>query len=248
MTQLVLSELDKQWIEYLIIGGTDALLEQGLSPNQIDDFLARKEVRASLDTINAEFGRQEVVQSVTRFGARRHLARMIPESLKVLRLALLGPEYAMERRTDSRGESTLVVRYDLQGKPIVSIPEVTPTQMKAAAEVLDRTGVAPSKTVERHPNVDLHKLLKEENVTNVTVEEDPTIESTEQRTLSRERVRLTIDQLAERIIELRDSPTAQKLFDTLAGKPEKKKKKKKKLTTSIRRKKNGKARTTKKDA
>lgn len=233
-----LSDKDRQLIEYLVLGGPEALIDLGMKPSQVNAFMERPEVKAALETINAEFNHQDVVQNLTRFAARRRLARLIPDSIEVLEDALRGPTYAREKYTDAAGNQHIVVRQDIQGKPIVQIPEPTRNQVKAATEVLDRTGVGSfDKFGERLPSMNLANLLKQENVGEVSVELDPKLDTAEQQSLSREKVRVVIEMLSDKVSKLRDTTAGKSLLKAISGKPKKKTKPKSKTKVSKSKKK-----------
>lgn len=221
-----LSKLDEQWIERLVIGGPEALVEIGLSLTQVKDFMERPEVKAKLESINTEFNHQDVVTSLTKFATRRKLARMIPDSLDVLRNALAGPVYAQEEVVDTAGNEFTVVRHDIQGNPIIRIPEPTRNQLKAAAEVLDRTGVVSVNKNERLPSMNINLLLKQEQISDIQIEMDPELTTSEQQSLSREKVRNVIEKLSKGLNKVVTGEKVKELKSTLTGKKPKKKAKK----------------------
>lgn len=191
------SDDDLALVEALMVEGPSAFTNRGLSSDDAADFLQRPEVRATLERINSELGQQEALMALVRFTGRRKLSKLVPKAVEVLDDALDGPLYAMHEVIDAAsGERVVVPRLDTKGEPIMLRPGPTPVQLRAATEVLDRVGLAPTTKIQldRAGSINLPQLLGR-----VVESQDPVLPemegSREQQGLSRERVRNAIEVL-----------------------------------------------------
>lgn len=228
MVQSGLSQKERELVARIASLGPSVMFEMGMDTVAAHDFMSRKEVRAELERLNQEFNHQDVIQALTRFNAKRQLARLVPESVDVLRKALAGPTYV--RGPDGKPKISL-----LDGDFAVEEPEPTATQMRAAAEVLDRVGVAGANKMERIPNLNLNVLFKGEEAASVAVEvEDQSLQTEEQRALSRERVRNFILMLSGRLKDIQSSDASAELVGVLKPKSKSKSKSKSKTAKAAR--------------
>lgn len=222
----VLTPEERTLVEQIASLGPVILFEQGMSEEDAQAFMDRPEVKAYLERFALEVQHQDVLGTLTRFSARRQLARLVPESIEVLRRALVGPMYRFERVFDKDGNETIQVRRDLGGNsPLVDIPEPTSNQLRAAGEVLDRVGVIPAQKLEARISVSsVSEIMQREQVIDTTFAVNPETESYEQQTLSRERVRNVLEILKGRLPALLDSKPTKELVASLKPKSVKVKK------------------------
>ena len=184
----VLTEQEKALCRRAFMFGTAALREEGYDKKDSAEWLLRPEIREEMKHLAYEFKHQDVLFALTKFGAKRSLTRLAPGAVAILGQALAGPQYV------TSPDGSVVVGAD--GKPVLMNPGPTPVQLKAASEVLDRVDVVPAGNNPVTIRVDDTALLKTGAVTvEIGLGDDPEL-SSEQKALSRERVRNAVELLA----------------------------------------------------
>ena len=211
---------ERTWIEQLASLGPSILFEKGMSEVEAQAFMDRPEVKAHLERFAMEVQQQDVLGALTRFSAKRQLARLVPDSVEVLRRALVGPMYAFETVFDSQGNEGIRVRRTVgKDTPQIDIPEPTSNQLRAAAEVLDRVGVQGAAKLEgRVSTAAVSEIMQREQVIDTSFAVNPETDSYEQQTLSRERVRNVLEILKSRIPQLMEGEPAKALVKSLSPK------------------------------
>jgi hypothetical protein len=186
---MALSSTDKKLVEAAFQFGPAGLIERGLSSSDIEEFLARPEVRSMLHLLEREFNNQEVLDAASKFISRRKLSRLSPRAIEILEHTLEGPEYVR----NSDGSLAL----DESGRPRIRRPTPTKAQFSAARDILDRVGLAPTSKDRINTGVNVSVLLKSggSDIIEVENEERQSKLTAEERATSRERVRNVIDEL-----------------------------------------------------
>ena len=183
----MLTEDERALIRKAFSQGPAALFDAGLDPEAIHVFLERGDVQAELHMLEREFKNQEAIYGRTRFIAKRQLTRLTPGAAAILGRALAGPIYSR----DDKGNVLL----DVKGQPLLAQPEPSPTQMRAAENILDRMGIEGKTAVDKTTDVNVTLLLKDAEAKTIEVSADPALETKEEQALSRERMRTAMDQL-----------------------------------------------------
>lgn len=220
----MLSPQEADIVRHLFTRGVDALLEQGWSPEQVNEFLDRPDVEVEARRIVEEYNdRRDRVERV-RYDATRRLAKHVTAAVDVIGEALKGPEY--ER--DEKGHL-------ISGKtgPMVSNPEPTTNQLKAAKEVFERIGIGPEVTLSLEITAE---MVLGRAKTAVAIARDPQAENEVDEMHSREKARKVISGLESCLPKLLES-AAKKLTDCQTEKPEKKRRKRAVKKTTRRAKK-----------
>lgn len=175
--------------------GPGALVDAGLTVQQIQEFLSRPGVQAYTKILEAEFQHQEALDLRQRFAVRRRLARSADQAVDILEQALEGnvPE------KDANGNPLM----DASGHVRWKHREPSEMQYDAASQLLDRLGCRPigSKDLtgmgsDANVGVLLTKAAEEATIRLV---EDTAKASPAERSLSRERVRIVMEKLAAKV-------------------------------------------------
>lgn len=120
-----LSGEEREVCKQLVLKGEDYLRDElGWKYEQKTAFLEKKSVQRELERLTRLYNDRSQVQEKTIFFAQLEINKMVPESLRLLALALRG-EYPDPR--------------DATGATIISPP--TDAQVRAALEVLDRSKI-----------------------------------------------------------------------------------------------------------
>lgn len=190
----MLTPEEQQLVRETFARGPAALIEAGFDAEQIKLFLARADVTEYYGLLDRELGVSDALEIRTRFLAKRRLAQLQPGAIAVLGRALAGPQYLRVGGPD--GDRIAVGAF---GRPIVTTPEVTPVQLRAAEAVLENLGVTPGR-VKPAEGVDVSvEILFRDGHPQASIEEDPSHTREAERALSRERVRNVILQLAPEV-------------------------------------------------
>ena len=188
----ILTAEDKQLVHRAFMQGPSALLDDGMTLVQAQEFLQRPTVREEIEVLTKEFDHQEVLFALTKFGVKRRLARLAPGAAAILAQALTGPTYVRDKDG--------AVRRDATGRPMLHTPEVRGTQMQAASEILDRLDIIGGKRMsDRSMGINVDLLLKQVEEVRVTITDDPGLKTEEERALARERVRTAIERLTSKL-------------------------------------------------
>jgi hypothetical protein len=185
MTVATLTIAEKDLVQAAFSLGPSALIESGMSAEDVKSFLERPDVKRELQILVHEYEHQDALNALTRFTARRRLARLSQRAIDVLEQSLRGPEYVRV------GNGVML---DLQGRPILRNPEPTSNQQRAATEILDRLDV---KKVEAATITNPEAMFQQDSARQIDVVSDPAHVTEEQRTMSREKVRKVIETLSK---------------------------------------------------
>jgi hypothetical protein len=202
----VLTLEERNLTEQAFSRGPGAFVDQGYSIPQYQAFMARPEVVTYWLQLTREFVNREGGQATTRFIAHKHIARLEEVATSLLARGAVGPEYLR----DANGR----IQLDARGFPIMIEAGATPMQLASAKDILDRLGVTgDTRQQERGASTfspdSLFKLAGEKDV---RVVDDPELTTPEQKALSRERVRNTIEQFVGLVPEART-----RMLQALAG-------------------------------
>lgn len=214
-----ITPVERRLIHRAFSYGPSALLDAGLSPEEIETFLDRPAVKAEIALLESEYKNRDAIQSLSRFMAQRSLLRSAPDAVDILRRAVAGTLYA-------RDEHGRVLR-DENGNPVEMDSSTFRNTLHAAEQVLDRIGVA-DKTKDGNVDVDINMLFQKIEESKVEVRLNPDYESPEEKGLSREKIRNAIELLRERLPAAKKKLTQElnRLGKIKRGKKKKGKKKK----------------------
>lgn len=176
--------------------GPAVLIEEGWSTEAIAAFIARQDVQDVWKLLKREFDIHEGLRARAKHAALRNMFRMIDPASAVLAQALAGPEY----RRDEKGN----IVTDPSGKPLLVTAEITPVQLRAAETVLESAGVRDHRIrgdAATDPSLKLLFSVSDERT--VSIEDDPEHDTDEQKSLTRERMRIAIEKLAPRLLAAR---------------------------------------------
>ena len=194
----MLTTQERRQVRTLFAGGPAALLDEGLTIDQIASFMKRDEVAAELRLLDTEFQHRDTLEARTRFLTRRSLGSLAPGAAAVLGRALAGHVY-------ERGPDGNILR-DAKGNLIVRDAGPDGTQVGAAKAIMDQLGIADPRlvaiaggAVEKNLDAIVQEHIADEEKARVVLEDDPNLESKEERALSRERVRTVIERLRPRL-------------------------------------------------
>lgn len=211
---------ERNTIETAFMRGPGALLELGWNRDQIESFFERSDVKLEIEALTHEFAKREDYAARLKFGLKRDLARISQGAAAILGAALAGPIY-------SRDKKGLVIT-DAKGHPVVQEVGPTRSQLVAATEVLDRVGVVPEGKgglgSERR-GVEVNLNFSQDARTKITIDDDPSHTTKEEKALSRERCRNVIAVLSARLPDIKERAEKSLLPK---GRPKVRKKKKKK--------------------
>ncbi len=187
---------EKNLILEYFTSGPAIFAEVGYSDEQRVNFLQRPDVVAALSLLRQEHEASLVLDSRLQFVGKRSLSRLLQPAVAVMTQALIGPEY----HTDKDGK----IVNDPQGNPLLVNPELTRTQFNAAQDVMNRLGVSHSDRFRpiMTANAKADTLFKERDSDDVAlVESGERNQTTEERSLSHERVRNLIELLSSRVVD-----------------------------------------------
>lgn len=240
----MLTEHERSLIHRTFAQGPAILFEEGYDEAGVQEFLHRQDVRAAFAMLEREMDSQEALTLRSRYMTRRSISRLSQGAVAVLGQALAGPQYLM---TEKEGVQVPVT--DAKGQPILRRPEVTPTQMRAAENVMDALGIrygAAKHNSAPGADVSVEILFKETDTDAVAeIQDDPEHTEAAQKALSRERVRTVIDLLAHKVPELHEN-VKRSVGITVEPAPPKKRTTKKKAVKKKASKKPAKKKTTRK--
>lgn len=195
---MALNDQERALVRECWASGPGPLIERGLSPDQIRDFLARPEVRTEVALLDAEFKNSKTLEARVKYVARRNLSRMVDVASSTLLRAMVGHVYM-------RHEQTGAILTDERGNPRIMQVAPNASQIRAAEAVLEAAGVSNPKIVVDRAASDVQPLALLESAENVfDIELDPTHTDAEQQALSRERIRTTLDILLKRLPAVQD--------------------------------------------
>lgn len=221
-----LTDEDRNYVHQAFAHGPAALLNVGFSLGGISDFLVRPDVQEEWLVLNMEFRAQATLTATRRFMLTRQLSGLGDGAVAVMGQGMLGCEYA-------RDEDGNISR-DARGLPIIREMEISPVQLRSAEGILDRLGLSSAARNDRTAAVaTTETLFKQLGDEESRYEDDPLLETEEQRALSREKVRNMILRLTGPVLEAR-----ARVIDELGyDKSKTKKKKRRKASTNGRAKK-----------
>lgn len=206
---------DRSLVQRIFAQGPAALAEAGYDGDEATIFLQRMDVVGEWAVLTREHDNQEVLFGHTKFVLKRQLSRLGPGATAILAQALAGPEYMRDE------EGGIVT--DAIGRAIMLRPEVTPVQLAAAKDVLERLEVSGRIRDDVTGKLNI-KVLFEKDRGDATIEIDPALKSEEQRAFSRERTRNMIEVLRSVLPALKQH--ADKLLDAPARPPSRRPRKK----------------------
>lgn len=193
---MALTPEEKRLAQAVFHQGPALLFEEGWSRDRIAEFSQNADVQDVWQLLKREFDIHEGLRARGKFIAIRNLNRLIDPASAVLAQALAGPEYVRDKNG--------TIQRDAQGRAMTVEAEMTPTQLRAAAFVLEGAGLHDHRILgdpASDPSLKLLFAASDEDKTEV--EDDPLAQTDEARALSRERVRNAITRLAPRIIDVR---------------------------------------------
>lgn len=205
----MLEEFERQLVKDAFFQGPAALLEAGMSPEDIRAFLERDDVQTEALALKRELDHHDQLKARAKFYVRRSLHRLVEPALSVLALSLAGPEYLRDPKKGT-------IMRDSRGNPMLKNAEPTAVQMKAVDTVLHGVGLHDFR-INPEPGADnqVHLLFKAaEEPRTVDIEDGSLTEK--ERVLARERVRTAIDRLAPRLPAARDK-FRQEFLDAMKG-------------------------------
>lgn len=189
---MALSTDEKKLIaDAFALGGT-ILHERGMSDEQITAFVKRPEVRDEVERMCRDYADQDGMIERTRYGARRGLAAMSRDSVKVLRDALRGPVYLTDPETGA-------VQFDVMGRPLVARMPPSPMQFAAAQDILTRLGVDTDADELSGADPDYAAIFARAANSVARIEYGEDCASEQDRIMSRERMRTAILKLRQRV-------------------------------------------------
>lgn len=205
----MLTDQERRLVRDLFAGGPAVLLDEGLSIDQITEFLSREDVAAELRLLETEFNHRDTLEARTRFMTRRALGRLGPAAAAVLGRALAGHVYA-------RGSDGNILR-DSKGNLVVRDAGPDGIQVASARAIMDKLGVDDPRLV-THPggggsSTDIETVIRDqladEEKVKVVLKEDPNLKTEEEKALSRERIRTAIDKLMPKLRERLEDKSGQ---------------------------------------
>lgn len=216
----MLTDAERDLLSRTFSGGPAVLVEEGYSEDDIRAFFKRSDVQAFWALLQRELDHRDALEIRSKFMLRRQLGTLSRGAVAILGQALAGPQYLTVRRDDG----TVAVQRDARGNPILSRPEITGIQLRAAEVILESLGVPYARAKnDQAPGVGagVDNLFKGGEESTVQIAEDPAHENPAQRALSRERVRSVIAVLASRVPELHEKLN-ENLGAVAAAKPKRK--------------------------
>ena len=205
----MLTDSERRLVRDMFAGGPAVLLDEGLTVDQIAEFLAREDVGAELRMLEVEFQHRDTLEARTRFMTRRALGRLGPASAAVLGRALAGHVYA-------RGPDGNILR-DSKGNLVVRDAGPDGIQVAAAKAIMDKLGIDDPRLVVQVGGgaaaTDIETVIRDqladEEKVKVVLKEDPALKTEEEKALSRERIRTAIDKLMPRLQERLEDKSGQ---------------------------------------
>lgn len=191
---MALTKSEQQLAHAAFYRGPEVLLQEGYTREAAASFAERTDVQEYWLALKREYDIHEGLRARSKFAALRNMHAMIDPASAVLMQALAGPEYLR----DQRG----IIQRDAEGRPMLVNAEITQRQLRAAQFVIDSVGVADHRVqgdAASDPSLKLLFASADEGA--VVLEDDPLLETEEQRALSRERMRNAIFRLAPRMVE-----------------------------------------------
>lgn len=194
----MLSDHDRKLIHQCFLRGPRALLEAGMTREEIRDFYANPEARNYQNLLQSEHEFDAIFTARARTVTRRDLSQLAQPAAAVLARALSGPDYLFIQ--DHEGNEVLAI--GPKGRPIIRRPEPTQTQVRAAEKVLEGLGVlfAPNKIVMELAGEANIRL--DSGVSNAAIVAHAEATTPSDRARSREKVRQFIEGIKDEIPEL----------------------------------------------
>ena len=181
---------ERSLVRRVFTAGPALLFEEGYESEQAKSFLERSDVQEELSILGKELDHRDALDARARFSGKRYLARLVPAAAVVVGRAIAGPAYVR----DKLGRPLA----DAKGRLIVQEPEPTAGQLHGAEMVLDAFGIGGNRQ-DHAGDVSISLNLSAKQAT-VTLEEDPSYVSEEQRSLSRERIRTALELLMTKAV------------------------------------------------
>jgi len=231
----MLTEPERGLVRRLWSQGPSVLLDEGYTTAAMRKFIARPEVVAEMALLEEEFRHSKVISARTRYVTTRNLAKLSEGAAAVLARAMAGPVF-------DRHPETKAILTDARGNPILREAETSANQIRAATSVLGALGVGDTRVhAEQHVGDFQINLLIESADEAPDLGADPKHTTEEERALSRERVRNTIEELLLQLPDIKEKALVGLGLKAAKKKVTKKKRGKKKVT----KKKRGKKKVTK---
>ena len=139
---LPLTRRDQLLAKRYLVRGEAGLIEDGLTPSQMEEFLSRIEVQEYLRTLYYDFTEKTARRERVNYFALTELERLIPQAIAVVAKSLTGFTFGDEPDLDESGKQ----KSDELGNPVYKPTNLPPSeqQYKAASDLLDRLGVKVS--------------------------------------------------------------------------------------------------------
>lgn len=184
---------DKELVERAFAGGPAVLIDAGMTPAQIAEFLGRTDVVQYMQALASEMEKHEGLMTRARFMARRMLARHVTDAVGVIRAALRGPLYM--RNPDG----SIMFDKFLQ---MPKIREMAPTtnQQQAAQDLLDRIGVAPKQDLDNNAALSVN-ILFDSAAAKDKLAIGPQNMTEEQKAQWREQIRDVMDTITAKLVD-----------------------------------------------
>jgi hypothetical protein len=192
-----LSEEEAALVKVAFFEGPAALIEAGIPAEAVRAFFEREDVQYEMGVLKRELDHHDALQARAKFVARRNLHRLIDPATAVITMALAGPQYQRDKKTNT-------VLRDSRGNYMVEQPEPTKVQLDAAKTVMQGVGINDFR-ISADPGSDnqLDVLFRKSEEAR-TVDYQVLGQSEEERVLARERVRTAIARIAPRLPAARE--------------------------------------------
>ena len=195
LTSAKLSLADMAKAEQAFVAGPAALVRSGMTPEQIAEFFQRPSVVHYFTVLTEEMKRADGGLARSRFIAMRQLQLLSDKAVQTLADGLEGMVYENDKQGKIKTQT--VKKKDGQEKEIPVIASFGPAELQVdiARDILDRLGATLKDGTDKFSGlqVNINAIPAP-----VTLEYEPDA-SEEQKVLSREKVRLAMERLKERI-------------------------------------------------
>ena len=194
----MLSDSERALVRQAWSTGPGVLIEKGMSADDIRAFFGRPDVMHEIALLDAEFKHTKTLDARVKFVTRRNVSRLSDGAVATLARAMMGDQYM-------RHDETGAIMTDAAGRPIMTEKAPSTTQVRAAEAVLEAVGVSNPKILIDRASGDVQPLtLLESAESKFEIDLDPTYVDEEQRALSRERMRTTIEVLMEKLPDIKE--------------------------------------------
>lgn len=234
-----ISDAERDLVQRAFYRGPSALIQAGMSVDEIQHFLHRAEIQSEFQLLQNEFDHRGAFEIRQNFHARQRLAGRLDDAIDVVEDALNDPVYLRDPE-----DGSIIEKEVKKGvwRPAVLTPGPDPQQVWAAEQILDRLGIHPRYKQEEGRGVDVNvTVLISKAAEQATTEllEDPSAKTDVEKSISRERVRNVMERLAGSVKD--GHSTLKAALEKGKGSPKKKPvaKKKKKADESIKGKMSG---------